>query len=107
MLKTVAEKTGCGAESVKKADLARLMRRLKRRHESTHSAATFEALQFLEIGIHGKWPLWDALEVVARPMRACEVSVFKASSETAEEQRVLLNRRRLEIAVPVLSGNSN
>ena len=56
-LRIIAEKAGSKGESVKEVAtwIAERASRLKLRHESTRSLGTFEALEFLEIGIHGKW----------------------------------------------------
>ena len=39
--------------------------RLKLKHGSADGLGTFEALEFLVIGIHGKWALWRAMAELA------------------------------------------
>lgn len=41
--------------------LAEKVSRLKLKHGSMDDVGTFEALEFLVLGIHGKWALWRAL----------------------------------------------
>ena len=45
--------------------LAEKVSRLKLKHGSADGLGTFEALEFLVIGIHGKWALWRAMAEVA------------------------------------------
>jgi hypothetical protein len=47
------------------AFLAEKVSRLKLKRSSAASLGTFEALEFLVLGIHEKWALWRALSVVA------------------------------------------
>ena len=58
---------GCVAGGVKEwgAWLAEKVSRLKLKHGEADGLGTFEALEFLVVGIHGKWALWRALSVVA------------------------------------------
>lgn len=43
--------------------IAEKVSRLKLKHGSGEELGTFEALEFLVLGIHGKWALWRALSV--------------------------------------------
>jgi hypothetical protein len=72
--------------------------RLKLTHESNHSLGAFEALEFLEIGIHGKWALWRALDVAAAADSRLNDMDFKQLAARAEAQRLLVDERRLETA---------
>jgi hypothetical protein len=79
---------------------------LKLRHESAHSLGAFEALEFIEIGIYGKWTLWRALDVAAAVDPRLKGFDFKKLEQRAEEQRLDVDRRRLEIAGQALTGDA-
>ena len=67
VLARLTESVGGTAGGVKEwgAWLAEKVSRLKLKHDSADGLGTFEALEFLVIGIHGKWALWRTLETVA------------------------------------------
>ncbi len=67
VLARLAEGVGGTAGGVKEwgAWLAEKVSRLKLKHGSADGLGTFEALEFLVLGIHGKRALWRVLEVVA------------------------------------------
>lgn len=99
-LRKLAESTGAGSSRLKEGAswLAERASRLKLTDESDHSIGTFEALEFLELGIHGKWALWCALDVAAVSDARLKGMDFKQLAERAETQRRLVNERRLEAA---------
>jgi hypothetical protein len=45
--------------------LSEKVSRLKLKHGSAEELGTLEGLEFLMLGIHGKWALWRALAVIA------------------------------------------
>ena len=67
VLARLTERAGGTAGGMKEwgAWLAEKVSRLKLKHGSADGLGTFEALEFLVIGIHGKWALWRALAEVA------------------------------------------
>ena len=99
-LSNLAGRIGSGSNTMKEMAtwLAERASRLKLTHESNHSLGAFEALEFLEIGIHGKWALWRALDVAAAADSRLNDMDFKQLAARAEAQRLLVDERRLETA---------
>ena len=66
-LKELAERIGSGSSTVKEtaAGVAEKFSRLKLGHDPANSIGTFEALEFLVLGIHGKLVRWRALASVS------------------------------------------
>jgi hypothetical protein len=100
VLKRLAERVGGGSSKTKESTawIAEKVSRLKLGHDANGGLSLFEALEFLEIGIHGKFELWRALAVVARPNPQLRGVDFEHLASRAEKQRVEVERRRLEIA---------
>jgi hypothetical protein len=97
VLARLTENIGGTAGGVKEwgAWLAEKVSRLKLKHGSGDGLGTFEALEFLVVGIHGKWALWRALEVVASfdsRLQGLDFTDLIARAESqhqrVEEQRV-------------------
>ncbi len=103
-LKSLADKIGAGSTTAKEMAtwLAEKASRLKLTHESNKSLGTFEALEFLEVGIYGKWALWRALEIAARSEPRLQGVDFKRLAARAEEQRLAVDERRLDAAPQAL-----
>jgi len=99
-LKHLAEKVGGGSATVKEtaAWMAERASRLKLTHEAGDSLGSFEALEFVEIGIYGKWALWSALDVAAPADSRLQGFDFKHLAGRAEQQRLAVHKRRLEVA---------
>lgn len=99
-LRNLAETTGAGPSTLKETAswLAERASRLKLTHTSNYSLGTFEALEFLELGIHGKWALWCALDVAAATDPRLKGIDFRQLASRAEIQRALVDARRLEVA---------
>ena len=72
VLQELADRAGAGSSDLKEfaAWLSEKVTRLKLRHGGD-GLGTFEALEFLELGIHGKWALWRALATVAATDTCC------------------------------------
>lgn len=68
------------------------------KHQADDSLGTFEALEFLELGIHGKLALWRALAVVAEYDSRLKNTDFVLLASRAETQHALVEERRLELA---------
>jgi hypothetical protein len=67
VLRELAERTGVGSSGLKElaAWLGEKVSRIKLRDHEAGDFGTSQALEFLELGIHGKWALRRALAVVA------------------------------------------
>jgi hypothetical protein len=100
VLRGLAERAGTGSNSVKEltAWLGEKVSRLKLRQSSPDNLGTLEALEFLELGIHGKWALWRALDAVADDDSRLRGTDFEGLSARAESQYEKVEERRLEAA---------
>jgi hypothetical protein len=60
VLRRLADNIGTGSNRAKEltAWLGEKLSRFKLRHDTDDLLGTFEALEFLELGIYGKWALW-------------------------------------------------
>jgi hypothetical protein len=83
--------------------LAEKVSRLKLKHGTTDGLGTFEALEFLVLGIHGKWALWRALGAVAANDSRLEGIDFEHLTARAEAQHQATERCRLDWARTVLA----
>ena len=79
------------------------MSRIKLGHDDGNGLATFEALEFLEIGIHGKWALWRALATAASSEARLAGFDFDALAARAQKQHDQVDQRRLELACAALT----
>jgi len=95
-----AEGAGGSAGGVKEwgAWLAEKVSRLKLKHGSEGGLGTFEALEFLVIGIHGKCALWRAMAVVASFDSRFQGINFGELTARAESQYQRVEERRLACA---------
>ena len=107
-LKGLAERTGAGSGTVKEMGtwLAERMSRLKLSDESNHALGTFEALEFLEIGICGKWLLWRALDVASATDPRLRGVDFTQLAARADAQRLRVEERRLDLAARALQSKA-
>ena len=78
--------------------LAEKVSRLKLKHDSADGLGTFEALEFLVIGIHGKWALWRAMEAVAPFDSRLHGTDFAELIARAENQHQKVEEQRLAFA---------
>lgn len=99
-LAQLAERVGSGSRHVKEAAawLSEKVARLKMGPDPNDRLGTFEALEFLELGIHGKWALWRALLTVAPSDPRLQGTNFEELSARAESQRSSVDQLRLEWA---------
>jgi hypothetical protein len=97
VLARLAKDAGGSAGGVKEwgAWLAEKVSRLKLKHGSAEGLGTFEALEFLVLGIHGKWALWRALAAIESfdlRLRGIDFAELIARAESqhqrVEEQRL-------------------
>ena len=81
--------------------LAEKVSRLKLKHDSADGLGTFEALEFLVIGIHGKWALWRAMEEIALFDTRLQGFDFSELVARADKQHQIVEERRLACAQSV------
>jgi hypothetical protein len=105
ILQNLADRIGAGS-SLKEvtAWLGEKLSRFKLRQGTGDLFGTFEALEFLELGIHGKWALWQALASVATTDIRLQSLDYKRLSLRAVGQRDAVEERRREIARGALQG---
>lgn len=103
-LQELADRVGAGSSEVKEltAWISEKFSRLKLRRGAQDGFGTFEALEFLELGIHGKWALWRALRTVAETDARLRGLDYEHLAARAEAQENLVEERRLETARQVL-----
>jgi hypothetical protein len=78
--------------------------RLKLKHGSGDSLGTFEALEFLVLGIHGKRALWRALSTLAASDPRLHGMDFDNLIARAERQHDMAEERRLAHAPAALKA---
>jgi len=100
VLTGLAERAGAGSSTVKEtgAWLSEKVSRLKLADHGATNIGTFESLEFLVLGIHGKLALWRALTVVAQTDNRLKDTDFARLIARAETQEASVDRRRLAIA---------
>lgn len=100
ILKRLAERAGGGSSKVKEltAWLGEKVSRLKLGHGANDGLGLFEALEFLESGIHGKLELWRALAAVGAANPRLRGVDFEHLASRAEKQCEEVERRRLHVA---------
>lgn len=103
ILATLTERVGGTAGGMKEwgAWLSEKVSRLKLKHGSADGLGTFEALEFLLIGIHGKQALWRAMEKVALSDARLQRFDFTELIDRAENQHRKVEERRLTFAQSV------
>ena len=108
VLAGLIERTGTAPGGVKEwgAWLAEKVSRLKLKHGSAEGLGTFEALEFLVLGIHGKWALWRALSVVAGNDSRLQGTDFNKLTTRAESQHASVDERRLACARSALGPDA-
>jgi hypothetical protein len=78
--------------------LAEKLSRFKLAHSESSGLGLFEALEFLELGIHGKCALWRALGSVADLFGGLDRVSFPDLIERAEKQEQSVEQHRLMAA---------
>jgi hypothetical protein len=99
-LKELAERVGSGSSAVKEAAawVAEKFSRLKLSHDPANSIGTFEALEFLVLGIHGKLVLWRALAFVSSDDSRLQSMDYQRLIARAESQYARMEEHRLLVA---------
>jgi hypothetical protein len=103
-LKNLADRIGAGSDKVKElsAWLSEKVSRIKLNREA-HSLGTFEALEFLALGILGKLALWDALKTLQPLDARLQGMNFEHLAGRARTQHDQVEERRLAEAKVVLA----
>jgi hypothetical protein len=99
-LLTLADRLGITSSPLKdlSAWLGEKVSRIKLSSQEANSFGTFEALEILQVGIHGKWALWRALNIVALIDVRLQSIDFAHLAARAEHQEALVDGWRLEEA---------
>jgi hypothetical protein len=109
VLRNLAERIGAGSSGLKELAgwLSEKVARLKMSHGDGSGLGTFEALEFLGLGIQGKSALWRALAAAAPGDSRLHGVDFDQLGIRAESQRGRVEVRRLEAARSALRAHSN
>ena len=107
VLKRLADRVGSGSSPIKEAAawLSEKVSRLKLGGDND-GLATFEALEFLALGVLGKLSLWKALREIAREGRLRDLD-FATLIARALDQHSQLEAHRLELAKKAFTNNSD
>jgi hypothetical protein len=106
-LQRLAEKVGSGSDVLKEFSgwLAEKVTRLKLGQGSGGTFGTFEALEFLALGVRGKMGMWQALEVAAAGDTRLSGYDFRKLADRAEAQYGQVEQRRMQAAKIALEPN--
>jgi hypothetical protein len=98
-LRDLASRVGESSAGLKDvaAWFAEKVSRLKLNHDSADGLGTFEALEFLELGIFGKLVMWRALATLSAIDPRLQGMDFEHLAARAELQRAKVEERRLEV----------
>lgn len=104
-LRKLAKDIGTGSNLLKEsaAWVTEKASRIKLGSGSSGDFGTFEALEFLSLGIQGKLSLWHALQVVAVTDARLRGLDFETLIARAQEQYARVEERRLALASSALS----
>jgi hypothetical protein len=99
-LKHLAEKVGSGSNVLKEFTgwLSEKVTRLKLGQTSGEDFGTFEALEFLALGVRGKMAMWQALDVAAASDTRLAGYDFKELAASADSQYQKVEQQRLRAA---------
>ena len=100
VLRGLSERVGAASNVVKElgAWLTERLSRVKLSGQRDRDLETFESLEFLQLGIHGKLALWRALAVVSATDARLGGTDFSHLARRAEDQESRVEQRRLETA---------
>jgi hypothetical protein len=99
-LEDLAKQIGGGPSTVKDAIswAGERLSRLKLRHDDEESLGTFQAFEFLSLGIQGKLALWRGLAIVAADENRLQGPDYNTLARRAREQYEAVEQKRLELA---------
>jgi len=103
-LKDIAGRVNAGSNAMKEvlSRLSEKIARLKLGDNGAIAFETFESLEFLVLGIHGKLALWRALEATsANDVRLRNVD-YSLLVERAQQQEAVVEAARIDLAKKVL-----
>jgi hypothetical protein len=100
VLRELAERLGVGSSGLKElaAWVGEKVSRIKLGSHDAGGFGTFEALELLELGIHGKRALWCALAVVAETDARLQSTDYACLAARAETQEASVEEQRLAVA---------
>src|ERR1700691_4399116 len=100
VLRVLSDRAGAGRNAFKElsAWLAERLSRVKLSGQTDGDLETFEALEFLQLGIHGKLALWRAVAVAAATDAGIKATDFSHLAAQAKEQENSVEQQRLEAA---------
>jgi hypothetical protein len=103
-LQRLAEKVGSGSNVLKELSgwIGEKVTRLKLGQSSGEDFGTFEALEFLALGVRGKMGLWEALDVASALDARLRGYDFKQLAARAQSQYEKVEQQRLEAAKTAL-----
>jgi hypothetical protein len=106
-LQRLAEKVGSGSNVLKEFSgwFAEKATRLKLGQGSGGDFGTFEALEFLALGVRGKMGMWRALDVAAVGDTRLSGCDFKQLAARAEAQYQQVEQNRMQAAKSALQPN--
>jgi hypothetical protein len=99
-LQMIADRVGPATSGIKEgaAWLAEKISRMKLQHSDARGLGTFEALEFLLLGIHGKLALWKALAEISRCEARLQGFDFENLMARAQAQEMVVESYRLAAA---------
>jgi hypothetical protein len=100
VLRSLAERAGVGSNSLKESTawLGEKISRLKLRRGGENGLGLLESLEFLTLGIRGKFALWTALAVIASVDARLHGVDFDLLAKRAESQYTRVEEWRLGVA---------
>jgi hypothetical protein len=106
-LQRLAEKVGSGSNALKEFTgwFAEKVTRLKLGQGSGGDFGTFEALEFLALGVRGKMGMWQALDIAAGGDSRLSGYDFKQLAARAESQYQQVEQKRIQAAKRALEPN--
>ena len=106
-LQRLAEKAGSGSNALKEFTgwFAEKATRLKLGQSSGGNFGTFEALEFLALGVRGKMGMWQALDVAAVGDTRLSGYDFTQLAARAEAQYQQVEQKRMQAAKSALEPN--
>jgi hypothetical protein len=107
ILMQIAEAIGDGGSSLKNtaAWIAEKFTRIKLHRRSNKGLGAVEALEVLQLGIHGKWALWCALAEIAPAYPEISRIDFHELAQRAERQKSAVEERRLKVVRATFTPN--
>lgn len=106
LLQRIIDRVGSESSSLKEATgwVAEKLSRFKLHHLSSREFGTFEALELLALGIHGRVSLWRVLSAIASMDARLPAEEFDALAARAQAQHDRVEERRLQIAPAALQA---